>query len=85
VMQRNGAGIAFGGGVLQAVDAEQNGQCGKTARITGVRRDNTTTVQTRPTNEHRRPRVHPSNGVIRRDIPAAANDANALLTILGKG
>jgi hypothetical protein len=57
VMQRDGAGVALGDGVLQNARAEQEGKNGQAARIEGACRKPTTTVQPRVTNEHWRSRV----------------------------
>ncbi len=52
VVQRDGAGVALGDGVLQDARAEQEHQSGEAARIDGASRKPTTTFQPRVTNEH---------------------------------
>ncbi len=79
VVKRNGAGIAFGDGVLQAARAEEEDKTGNRTRIESARREDTTGSQARPTNEHRRPRIDTLTRVTRPGSPAAANNPNAVL------
>ena len=57
MVQGDGAGIALGDRVLQRARAEQENQKGKTARIAGARREQSTSLQARFGNVHWQSRI----------------------------